>query len=78
MIFSLQAFEADLPTDVALPILLAKTQACHLKLIFIQSGSMLGNYSEAYLISSSGKQPPAQKLEGSSEAHQLRKKSFGR
>jgi hypothetical protein len=37
---------------------------------------MLGNYSEAYFIGSSGKKPPAQKLEGSIEVHQLRKKSF--
>jgi hypothetical protein len=42
-----------------------------------QSGFTLSNYSEAYSIGSRGKNPPAQKPEGSKGVPQLKKKSFG-
>jgi hypothetical protein len=77
MNFSLPVFEVKLCTNHLSYIFLAKAQVCPLKLIFNQSGFMQNNYSEAYSIGSSGKKRSAQKLEGSSEVHQLRKKSFG-
>jgi len=77
MIFSLQAFEVELSTNYLSSILLANTDGYQLTMISNQASFTPSRYCERYLIGSSGKQPPAQKPEGSIEVHQLRKKSFG-
>jgi hypothetical protein len=77
MIFSLQAFEVELSTNYLSSIFIAKTKTYQLTMISNQASFTLSSYCERYLIGSRGKQPPAQKPEGSIEVHQLRKKSFG-